>query len=257
MKILLVEDEPIALDRLIEIVGKVVTDADIAAFTTGQAALEHVRRHSIDIAFLDIELGPMNGIALAKQIKAKQPLCNIIFCTGYNEYMADAFYLGASDYLFKPVTEKRMEHALLNLRHPPQFQIPDDALYVRCFGSFEIFRNGKPVSSLTKRAKELFAYLVDQCGAMCSTKEILEQVFSDRADVNLRVGRTELENALEEIGKADVLVRSWGKMGIDPAKLLCDYYEYQKGNPEAVKLYRGSYMEGYEWAAATRKKLKE
>lgn len=41
------------------------------------------------------------------------------------------------------------------------------------------------------------------------------------------------------------------------AMLLCDYYEYQKGNPEAVKLYRGSYMEGYEWAAATRKKLKE
>ena len=76
-----------------------------------------IQENRPDIAFLDIEVGYMSGMELARKIKAAHPLCNIVFCTGYSEYATQAFDLGASDYLLKPITAEKLLNALAHLRH--------------------------------------------------------------------------------------------------------------------------------------------
>ena len=257
MRIFAVEDEPTILKNLTKHLEEVLPNAEVFAFGDAEDAVSALPQGAVDIAFLDIELGDMNGVELAKRIKAEWPLCNIVFCTGYSSYATQAFDLGASDYLMKPVTNEKLEHALSQLRHAPKSVIPQGQLYIQCFGPFEVFYNGEPLLSLTKRAKELFAYLVDQAGAVSSAADIISTLFPESAESYFRVAKRDLEKALAEIGEEDILVKSWGKLGIRREKLLCDYYEYLDGNPDALNLYRGAYMLQYNWAQPTPLHMKE
>ena len=99
------------------------------------------------------------------------------------------------------------------------------------------------------------AYLIDKAGAVCSSSEIIRTLFFDSADSYYRVAKMDLEKALDEVGAGDVLIKEWGKLGIDRSKVFCDYYEYLTGNPSTVNLYKGSYMSQYDWAKHTLKKL--
>ena len=255
MKIIAVDDEPILLGRLEELIHSCIQGAQVASFGSYAAACEYVDKNETDIAFLDIQIGKETGVDLAKYIKTKSPLCNIVFCTGYDEYMHDAFDIGASDYLIKPLNEQKIRHAVENLRNKPSFVPPTDKLYVRCFGEFEVYCNGAPLLSLSERGKELFAYLIDREGAVCTSNSIIDAVFSDSTDSNFRKTKHLLEVSLAEAGFDSVLVHEWGKLGIRTDAVVCDYYEYLKKNPAAVNLYNGVYMPKYEWAKNTARRL--
>lgn len=257
MTIIAVDDEPDLLERLEEEIKAYTPTAEVFAFGEVDDAVAFADENVIDIAFLDIQLGGISGIELAKKIKYKQPRCNIVFCTGYTEYATDAFQLSASDYLMKPVTAKKIKHAMENLRNPLGFNVPNGKLFMRCFGEFEVFLDGQPLHSLTSRAKELLAYIVDKRGALCSTSDILAEVFKYLADSNIRIARGNLEAVLEENGQSEILIRKWGKIGIDTDKIVCDYYEYMKGTPEAKNLYAGEYMRNYNWAKSTAEHLRQ
>ncbi len=257
MRIITVEDEYTLLKHLTKRVQEALPHADVAAFDNSDDALSSLQNESADIAFLDIELGEMNGIELAKRIKAECPSCDIVFCTGYSSYAAQAFDLGASDYLMKPVTKEKIEHALSFLRNNTIPEIHEEKLYIRCFGEFEVFYDGEPVYTFTKRAKELLAYLVDRAGAVCDSADIRSTIFYSNADSYLRVAKKDLEKTLKDIGANDILIKSWGKLGINKDKVKCDYFEYLDGNPVAVNLYKGAYMLQYDWAKPTHLRLKK
>ena len=256
MKIFAVDDEPMLLENLVELIGEVLPDAEISAFNNPDDTLDALSENNeIDIAFLDIEIGYMNGVELAKKIKESHPLCNIVFCTGYGEYMAQAFDLGASDYLSKPITKTKIEHAVSLLRHITTAKMPTDGIFVRCFGEFEVFYNGEPLTTLTKRSKELFAYLVDKAGSVCSSTDIINTVFYDNSDAYFRVTKKDLETALAGIGEESILIKEWGKLGIKKDKIKCDYFEYLNNNPSVMNLYKGAYMLQYDWAKKTMRRL--
>lgn len=251
MKIFALDDEPMLLKRLTKLIAECIPGAEICPFGDPDTLLEQIPDTAPDIAFLDIEVGYMSGMELARKIKAAHPLCNIVFCTGYSEYAPQAFDLGASDYLLKPITAEKLRHALAQLRHPKEWKMPEHRLCVRCFGEFEVFYDGKPMTALPKRAKELLAYLVDKNGAVCSSTDIIRTVFFDTTDSYFRVAKRDLELALDSIGMGNVLIKSWGKLGIDKGQVFCDYYEYLSGNADTVNLYKGIYMQQYPWAKKT------
>lgn len=60
----------------------------------------------------------INGIHLAKALKDIFPKTNIVFVTGYSEYMCQAFSIHASGYIMKPVTPEKIKKELNNLRYP-------------------------------------------------------------------------------------------------------------------------------------------
>ncbi len=246
MKILVADDEYLARLRLISKIKQVLPYAEISDFETAEEAYEFAKANDVDIAFLDIEMGVVSGMDLAKRLKDVKPNCNVIFCTGFSEYMSDAFDIAASDYLTKPISVEKIQHALNNLRHPIGESKPEHKLFVRCFGAFEVYWKGEPYVAIKNKAKELFAFLVDRHGSLCVPSEITEYLWEDCSDVNFRKRKKELIDALEEIGQGDVIINGWGKIGVAEDKILCDYYEFVKGSTEHP--YGGEYMTQYNWA---------
>ena len=141
-------------------------------------------------------------------------------------------------------------------------QIPFKGLLVRTFGNFEVFADSIPLRFKYVKTRELLAYLVDRCGALCSNREITavlwEEDGRDHASY-LKSIRADLVTVLEEHGYGNVLVRRRGGIGIIPSKVVCDYYIYlnrmkHRGKPEDEPLYleyRGEYMTQYSWAEVT------
>ncbi len=172
----------------------------------------------INIAFLDIAIGGMTGVDLAKCIKVSCPQCDIVFTTGYIDYAPQAFELGASDYLMKPVTAEKIQHTLSQLRHTRLSKGMEKGLYLQCFGDFEVFYDGSPYTAFTKRSKELLAYLINKAGALCSKSEICNTIFRDSSDSYIRVARKDLMKVFSEIGREDIIIRGWGVLGIDRKK---------------------------------------
>lgn len=256
MRVFAVDDEQLLLNRLVKTIAKCLPEAEVLAFTSSDEVIAALEGEPVDIAFLDIELGDISGTELAGKIKAVYPFCNIIFCTGFRTHAIEAFDLGACDYLIKPINEEKLRHSLSQLRYIPEIEVPEGKLYVRCFGEFEVFYDGMPLKSLTKKAKELFAFLIDKAGALCSTSDITDALFFDKAESYYRVVKVDLEKALGEIGASDVLIKEWNKLGVDRSKVLCDYYEYLSGNPAYINLYKGDYMNRYDWAKGTLKNIK-
>ena len=255
MRVLAVEDEPILLKHLCGRIREALPEAEILAFDNPDDTLAALAGKRPDIAFLDIAIGSMSGVELARRIKCAWPLCDIVFCTGYNDYATQAFDLGASDYLMKPITKEKIGHALSLLRHTNVSEAMGQGFYIRCFGEFEGFYHGGPLTSLTRRAQELLAYLVDKAGAVCTSQEISRDIFRGNSDSYIRVVKKDLIKALSDIGQSDIIIKGWGSLGIVRQKVRCDYFDYLDGRPSAVNQYRGSYMLQYGWADPTRKAL--
>ena len=252
MRILAVDDERPALELLTEVIEEAEEDAVVIPFDSPDAVLEYVRTETCDVCFLDIEMPEMNGLELAYQIKSIKPDVNIIFVTGYSQYASNAFALRASGYVKKPATYDKVKAELDNLRFPVRyFEGKERDLCVVTFGNFDVYSQNRPLIFKRTKSKELFAYLVDQAGAVSSAADIISTLFPNNAESYFRVVKRDLEKALAEIGEEDILVKSWGKLGIRREKLLCDYYEYLDGNPDALNLYRGAYMLQYDWAQPT------
>ena len=239
MRILVVEDESILLRQMTRRVHEALPEAEIVAFDNLDDALAALPSGVIDIAFLDIAIGT---------VKTEYPGCDIVFTTGYSEYAHKAFELGASDYLMKPVTTEKIEHALSQLRHTTLKENIGKGLFIRCFGNFEIYYDGEPVVSFTKRSKELLAYLVNKAGVLCPVAEICNAIFRDSSDSYIRVVKKDLIKTLSDMGEDNILIKGWGVLGIDRKKVRCDYFDYLDGKPGALNLYHGVYMSQYDWA---------
>ena len=116
--ILIVEDEPIQLEGMVEVVRHCEPQADIVSWENAEDALAAAERISCDIAFLDIELPGEDGLALGRELTALDAHTNIIFLTSHTEYMETAAYDHCSGYIMKPLKPERIRHEIANLRFP-------------------------------------------------------------------------------------------------------------------------------------------
>lgn len=261
MRIIAVDDKPIPRRALVRAIEQADPTADVTECASAEDVLALPRLDAYDVAFIDIDMPGMSGMELARRLKAMHPTLNIVFATGYSDYMADAFALHSSGYLMKPITADKVLRELQDLRHRPLGIFGDDGkLSVRCFGDFEAFSHGQPVSFSRTRTKELLAYLVDRCGSVVSLHSVEAALWGDsrRQQVSgsyLRTLVTDLRRSLEACGHPDVLVRRYGELGIDTTKVSCDYYALLAGDPMALSSWRGEYMSQYSWAEATKAQL--
>lgn len=247
MTILLVDDEELQLLRLENEVKKVVpSDATILSFSNSSKFLKDHKEDKIDIAFLDIEMPGMNGISLAKELKKINPLVNIIFVTAYNDYALEAYKIHASGYLSKPVSAEKIKKELEALRYPVEFK-GEKKLQIKCFGNFEIFHNGEPVKFSYQKSKEVFAYLVDREGSVINVNELNAVLWEEDHKSYLRNLIADIVTTLKNIDCSDVFLKKHNGCCIDVNKVDCDAYEYKKGNPNAIRMYRGEYMAQYPW----------
>ncbi len=113
MRVLVVDDEPIARRRLIRMLARMDGVQIAGEAADGQEALQKIAELSPDLVLLDIHMPRLDGMTLAKTAADLPP---IIFVTAYNEHAVEAFEACAVDYLMKPVDAARLERALSKVR---------------------------------------------------------------------------------------------------------------------------------------------
>lgn len=112
MKILIVDDEPLArkrLERLLEEIGGCNVAGEAG---NGVEALRRSSELSPDIVLLDIRMPEMDGIEIAKQLARLPNPPAIVFVTAFSDHALSAFEAHAVDYLVKPIRKERLEQAL-------------------------------------------------------------------------------------------------------------------------------------------------
>jgi len=105
IKCLLVDDEPLALDALESLIGKIPELEIIGKCQNVVEALQVIHNKEIDLLLLDIQMPEITGIEMLKSLV--HPL-KVIFTTAYREYAVEAFELDVIDYLVKPISLERL-----------------------------------------------------------------------------------------------------------------------------------------------------
>lgn len=251
MIIFAIDDEALSLEGLTDAITSASPGAEVYAFQSAREALAFAGKKAPDTVFLDIEMRDMSGIEAASGFLKMYPKINIIFATGYQEYMPDAFRLHASGYITKPITPAKVRTELQNLRHEVAGE-GKCSLRFRAFGEFEVFDKDQPVTFDYAKTRELLAFLVDRNGSLCTSGMLMDALWEDsegtiRHASYLRNLRSDLKRVLREHQAEDILVQRRGLLGIDRTLVSCDYYDYLDGKLSA-DAFEGEYMNQYSWA---------
>jgi two-component system LytT family response regulator len=115
LKVLLVDDEPAALERLSALFAQIPDTELVGEARNGREAAQAIAEHAPDLVMLDIQMPELSGLALASELPPEtRP--EIVFVTAFEAYAADAFAVEAADYLLKPVRFDRLRQAVERAR---------------------------------------------------------------------------------------------------------------------------------------------
>jgi two-component system LytT family response regulator len=115
MKVMIVDDEPVARRTLRECCARQPDIQVIGEHGDGRSALQAIAASSPDLLFLDIQMDGLTGLQVARSLPAaSMPL--VVFVTAYDQYAVEAFELNATDYLLKPFEDARLHATLVRAR---------------------------------------------------------------------------------------------------------------------------------------------
>ena len=112
MKILIVDDEQPARNRLRQLVDDFGDHEVIGEAGNGEQALALADEHQPDVVLLDIRMPGVDGIETAHHLNCMATPPAVVFTTAYDEYAIDAFEAQAIGYVLKPVRRERLQNAL-------------------------------------------------------------------------------------------------------------------------------------------------
>jgi two-component system LytT family response regulator len=115
LRVLIVDDEPLARERIHDLLRK---EADVESITecgNGEEAVGLVRRLELDLVFLDVQMPGLDGFGVLERLWP-DPTPLVIFVTAYERFALRAFDVHALDYLLKPFDAERFQAALARAR---------------------------------------------------------------------------------------------------------------------------------------------
>ncbi|NNF51719.1 MAG: response regulator transcription factor [Gammaproteobacteria bacterium] len=112
MKVLIVDDEAPARERLGRLVEEIEGYEVAGEAANGELALDFCASHAPDVLLLDIRMPGMDGVETARHLLAMESPPAVIFTTAYDEYALQAFDAEAIGYLLKPIRKEKLEQAL-------------------------------------------------------------------------------------------------------------------------------------------------
>ncbi len=115
LRVLIVDDEPLARQRLLDLLEGREDIEVVGQASSGREAIEAIRTLQPDLVFLDVQMPGMTGLDVVREIGPEQ-MPVTIFVTAYDQYALKAFEVAAIDYLLKPFDDERFEQALERAR---------------------------------------------------------------------------------------------------------------------------------------------
>lgn len=170
MKILIVDDEALALARLKRMLGTLGYE-DIVEADNAMSALEAVKENNFDLVLLDINMPQTSGLELGYELRYHQEDLAIIFQTAYDEHALKAFDIGAVGYLIKPFSMEQLQQSIervkLESKNDTKFRLmskngenyylfkPEDIYYVKADLSEVMLRSAKGFSYYAHKISDL------------------------------------------------------------------------------------------------------
>lgn len=266
MRVIIVDDEPIAIDILKIMLSEYENIDIVGTYTKPLEAIKEVKNTKPDLIFLDIEMGEMNGLEAANYFIKELDKVEIVFSTAYMEYAVEAFEINALDYLLKPIQKKRLTKTLerVNRNINQKNKAKEQFIEVQGFKEFIVKDSqGNNISWRTKKTKEIFAHLWLNQRESVSKSRIMEDVFpgkdTEKATTMLHTTIYQLRKVLRNLGYVDSITFKNNAYQLnvpivsDVDELYKIYYdkEYKEEDVKTtLELYRGSLLgnEGYYWA---------
>ena len=109
---LIVDDEPLALERMELICGAIAGLKVVGTARDGKAALAAIESLAPDLVLLDMTMPELDGLAVARALTRQADAPAVVFVTAHDNFAVEAFDLDAVDYVLKPVTPERLERAV-------------------------------------------------------------------------------------------------------------------------------------------------
>jgi two-component system response regulator AlgR len=109
---LVVDDEPLALERMEHICAGLPRIKVIGTARDGAAALAAIEQLQPELILLDMTMPELDGLAVARALTRREAAPAVIFVTAHDNFAVEAFDLDAVDYVLKPVTPERLERAI-------------------------------------------------------------------------------------------------------------------------------------------------
>lgn len=123
MRLVIVDDEPLARERLRRLVSEFPGYEVAAEAGDGESALARIRETRPDTVLLDIRMPGTDGLEVARRLADEPVPPAVIFVTAYDEHALSAFDAAAAGYLLKPVGRRALGEALARARRPSQAQL--------------------------------------------------------------------------------------------------------------------------------------
>lgn len=250
MRVIYVDDERPALENFRWTVANISEIASLELFQEGDKALEFVKTHLVDVAFLDMEMPGIHGLELAKRLKTHDPNIRIVFVTAFSQYALEAWKVDATGYLLKPYTQAdiRKELNKCTYRH-----LPSQRVRIQTIPNFSVTVDGEPLRISAAKPRELLALLVDRGSGGITTGEGIACLWPDRInDANtqslMRMTYKRLADVLEEAGVGQVIRSQENRRFLCTEQVDCDLYRILAGDKQATKTYAGQYLQEYAWA---------
>lgn len=251
MHVIYVDDEKPALDNFRLTVADFTEIDSLELFQNGDDAVEWIKKHVADVAFLDMEMPGGNGITLAKRLKAVNENLRVVFVTAYSQFALDAFGVDAIGYILKPYTKQEVHK---ELRKAAMVRpLPSKRVVIDTMPNFVVSVDGNVLTLGRTKPEELLALLVDRAEAGVTVGEAIACLWPDRTNDDntqslYRVTFKRLMDALKEAGIDNIIVSEGRKKYIRMDQVECDLYRILSGDADAVKRYTGEYLREYSWA---------
>lgn len=267
LKVVLVDDEILALNLLEAILNEIGHIKIIGKYLNPMEGLEEIRELKPDVVFLDIEMPEITGMKLAEQINHLHS--DIVFVTAYEHYALEAFNVQAVDYVLKPIEKTRLKKTVDRIIQRRSFESPlvkrRDGLQARYLGSFQLLDwNNEPIRWRTKKVKELCAYLIHHHKPVHKDSlmdELWPQHSLDKASVLLHTTVYQLRKKLRDIGIENPIqfTNERYSLTFDVQTDVEDLQKYVGSNniESLVDFYHVPYLfeEDYPWSAQRREDI--
>lgn len=125
MKVLIVDDEPLARERLARMAADIDHCEVVGQAGSGHDALELAKILQPDVILLDVRMPGMDGLSAAHHLAEYEPPPAVIFCTAYDDYAIEAFSSQAMGYLLKPIKRAELESSLSRVRRLNKAQLEE------------------------------------------------------------------------------------------------------------------------------------
>ena len=204
-KILIVEDEENIAEVLIAYAKQ--QNYETEHFNSGKGVVSFVKQNAVDLILLDLMLPDVDGIELCKQIRAFSSL-PIIMLTAKSEEIdrLQGLEIGADDYICKPFSPKEVIariKAVLRRTSQPKANIINHNNFQLHKDDYEARLNGKSIGFTAVEFK-IFLLFISHVGRVFTREDIINNVYSDTADISDRNIDTHIKNIRKKINDVQV-----------------------------------------------------